>query len=104
MPFQTGLMQNTTEGQDHKARKVVGVYGSASIDPGAPDYVEALKLGGRLAAAGYAVMTGGYGGLMGAVSEGAAQAEGYVIGVTVGLFKSRGLEPNPFLHEEVHCL
>src|SRR5207244_8111491 len=52
--------------------------------------------------AGYAVMTGGYGGAMGAISQGAAEAGGHVIGVTVGLFRERGISPNPFLHEEVH--
>jgi len=44
-----------------------------------------------IGAAGYAVMTGGYGGVMGAISHGAWQAGGHVIGVTVGLFKQRGL-------------
>src|SRR5713226_5761717 len=83
-------------------QKIVGVYGSASIGTAAPEYREALELGTKLAAAGYAVMTGGYGGLMGAVSEGAANANGHVIGVTVGMFRERGLMPNPFLHEEVH--
>src|SRR5512143_2039175 len=59
-------------------------------------------MGTRLAQAGFAVMTGGYGGTMGAVSEAAAEAGGYVIGVTVGLFRERGLMPNPWLHEEIH--
>jgi uncharacterized protein (TIGR00730 family) len=82
--------------------KTVGVFGSANIAPGSPDYLDALSIGGMLAEAGYAVMTGGYGGVMGAVSQGAADAGGHVIGVTVGLFKSRGLTPNPHLHDEVH--
>src|SRR4051794_2370350 len=83
-------------------QKVVGVYGSANTSPGSPEYLEAFALGGKLAEAEYAVMTGGYGGIMGAISEGASQAGGHVIGVTVGLFKERGLVPNPFLHEEIH--
>jgi uncharacterized protein (TIGR00730 family) len=83
-------------------RKVIGVYGSANTQPGTPDYEDAFALGMRLAQANFAVMTGGYGGTMGAVSEGAAEAGGHVIGVTVGLFRERGLVPNPFLHEEVH--
>lgn len=82
--------------------KVVGIYGSANTQPGTPDYEEAFRLGGALAAAGYAVMTGGYGGTMGAISQAAAEAKGHVIGVTVGLFKERGLVPNPYLHEDVH--
>jgi uncharacterized protein (TIGR00730 family) len=84
------------------SRKVIGVFGSAATQPGTIDYEEAFQLGTRLAQAGLAVMTGGYSGVMGAVSHGAAEAGGHVIGVTVGLFKSRGLVPNPWLHEEIH--
>jgi uncharacterized protein (TIGR00730 family) len=83
-------------------RKVIGIYGSANISPGSPEYLDAFALGGKLAEAGYTVMTGGYGGIMGAISEGAAQAGGHVIGVTAGLFKERGLVPNSFVHEEIH--
>lgn len=82
-------------------RVVIGVFGSASISAQTPEYAAARALGAQLAERGYAVMTGGYGGAMGAVSEGAARAGGHVIGVTVGLFRARGLVPNPFLHEEV---
>ncbi|MCS6872644.1 MAG: LOG family protein [Anaerolineae bacterium] len=82
-------------------RKVIGVFGSASLAADTPEYAAAQRLGAQLAQRGYAVMTGGYGGAMGAVSEGAARAGGHVIGVTVGLFRARGLVPNPFLHEEV---
>lgn len=87
---------------NNKAQKIIAVFGSASIDPTTPEYKEAVDLGKQLAAADYAVMTGGYGGLMGAISEGAATANGHVIGVTVGMFRERGLKPNRFLHEEVH--
>jgi uncharacterized protein (TIGR00730 family) len=83
-------------------RKVIGIYGSANTQVGSSDYLDAYGLGAALAQAGYAVMTGGYGGTMGAVSHGASEAGGHAIGITVGLFKSRGLIPNPFLHEEVH--
>jgi uncharacterized protein (TIGR00730 family) len=82
-------------------RIVIGVFGSAATPMDAPEYAAAQQLGAALARAGYAVMTGGYGGVMGAVSKGAAEAGGHVIGVTVGLFRARGLTPNPFLHEEV---
>jgi uncharacterized protein (TIGR00730 family) len=82
--------------------KVIGIYGSANTPPGTADYIDAYNLGEVLAKAGYVVMTGGYSGTMHAISHGAAEAGGHVIGVTVGLFKERGLVPNPFLHEEVH--
>ncbi len=86
----------------HMEAKMIGVFGSAVTPPGTPDYEDAQQLGIFLAQAGYAVMTGGYGGTMGAVSRGAAESGGRVVGVTVGRFKARGLTPNPFLHEEVH--
>ena len=86
----------------HQASKVIGVYGSAATKAEAPEYADAVALGAAIARAGYSVMTGGYAGMMGAVSRGAAEAGGHVIGVTVGLFKERGLIPNPFLHEEIH--
>jgi predicted Rossmann-fold nucleotide-binding protein len=65
--------------------KVIGVYGGAGIEPGTPDYAEGVALGE----------------LLGAVSEGAAKGGGRVVGVTVGLFRERGLIPNPHLHEEI---
>jgi uncharacterized protein (TIGR00730 family) len=83
-------------------KKVIGIYGSANTPPGTADYNDAYRLGEELAKAGYAVMTGGYSGTMHAISHGAAEVGGHVIGVTVGLFKERGLVPNPFLHEDVH--
>jgi uncharacterized protein (TIGR00730 family) len=86
---------------NHTYEKVIGVFGSANTAAGTPDFEDALIVGTVLARAGHAVMTGGYGGTMGAVSKAAAEAGGHVIGVTVGLFKERGIKPNPWLHEEV---
>lgn len=82
-------------------QKVVGVFGSANTPHESQDYTDAVRLGQSLAQSGYAVMTGGYGGIMGAISRGAADAGGRAVGVTVGLFRTRGLVPNPFLHEEI---
>ena len=59
----------------------VAVLGSARIGPGDPRHHQAQLLGGQLAAQGWTVVTGGYGGLMAAVAGG-AQASG---GRTVGL-------------------
>jgi uncharacterized protein (TIGR00730 family) len=85
-----------------KTGKVVAVYGSANTPPGTPDFDASYRLGKMLAEAGHAVMTGGYSGVMHGISQGAHEVGGRVIGVTVGMFKDRGLVPNPFLHEEVH--
>ena len=63
--------------------RTVAVFGSSQTgldsDGMGPDAVE---VGARLASAGLAVVTGGYGGTMEAVSLGAADAGGQVIGVT----------------------
>ena len=61
---------------------LIAVFGASQAQPGHSDYAEAVRLGRRLAGAGYAVATGGYGGLMEAVSAGAAEAGGRVVGVT----------------------
>jgi uncharacterized protein (TIGR00730 family) len=60
----------------------VSVFGSSQTGPEDPHYLDARRLGRLLASRGYAVVNGGYGGLMEAVSAGAAAAGGEVIGVT----------------------
>jgi len=57
------------------------VLGSARIGPGDPRHDDALRLGGLLAGQGWTVITGGYGGLMAAVSRGAAAAGGRTVGL-----------------------
>ena len=77
--------------------RLVGVMGSARIQPGDPRYDVALRVGREMANAGFVVMTGGYGGLMEAVSRGAAEAGGAVIGLPVRGWDS--LAPNPWMGE-----
>lgn len=60
---------------------VVAVFGSSATAPGTPSWAEAENVGRRLAEVGLGVITGGYGGSMEAVSRGAAEAGGHVIGV-----------------------
>lgn len=62
-------------------RPVVGVCGSASLGEDAPEWSDARRLGRLLVEAGWDVLTGGYDGLMGAVSRGAHEAGGHVVGV-----------------------
>ncbi len=82
---------------------LVAVYGSASIRPGSDDWQVAYQVGRALGAAGCRVISGGYGGVMEAASQGAAEAGAHVIGVTVGLFAQRGITPNRWLTETVAC-
>lgn len=64
------------------SRKVISVFGSSSPLPGSADYEAARRVGRLLAEAGFAVQTGGYGGVMAGASQGAAEASGHVIGIT----------------------
>ena len=79
----------------------VTVFGGANPKPDEPAYAEALLLGARLAQCGHTVLTGGYIGTMEAVSRGAAEAGGHVIGVTCEEIETwRGVRANPWVKEE----
>jgi hypothetical protein len=82
-------------------QKVVSIFGSAAIPADHPDYRAAEEVGRLLAQSGYAVLTGGYGGIMEAASKGAKVAGGHVIGVTAALFEGPGKRsgPNPYVGE-----
>ena len=70
-------------------QKVISVFGSSRCGESDDDYRIAMELGGALARAGFAVASGGYGGAMEAVSRGAAEAGGRVIGVVASAFSSK---------------
>lgn len=79
---------------DDQARRRVTVFGGSRCDTDAAEYQEALQLGRLLVEAGFDVCSGGYAGVMEAISRGAHDAGGHVIGVTMTQFKSA---PNPYL-------
>lgn len=82
-------------------RPAITVFGSSLTDPSSPDWAEAELLGRHISEAGFAVITGGYGGTMEAVSKGASAGGGHVIGVTApALFPGRP-GPNPHVDEEI---
>lgn len=78
----------------------ITVFGSSRCSADAACYEEARQLGALLARAGYAVASGGYNGTMEAVSRGAAEAGGHVIGVTCTVFTNS--VTNAWVHEERH--
>ena len=80
---------------------IVAVFGSSTVREQDPAWREAHELGAALARRGVVTMSGGYGGAMAAVSRGAHEAGGHVIGVTVELFERRG-PVNPWVRERVH--
>ena len=78
---------------------VVTVFGSSRPREGAADYEEARVLGRALAKHGFCVCSGGYGGVMEAVSRGAKEASGKTYGVTAEFFKTAKL--NAWIDAEV---
>ncbi len=81
----------------------VTVYGGSQPKAGEASYAEAYELGKLLAQAGHAVLTGGYIGTMEAVSRGANEAGGHVVGVTCADIEAwRGTRANAWVKEERH--
>ena len=79
----------------------ISVFGGSQPKPDSPAYEEALQLGNLLAQRGHTVLTGGYIGTMEAVSRGAAEAGGHVIGVTCEEIETwRDVRPNGWVKEE----
>ena len=79
----------------------VTVFGGSHPKEGDPAYREALLLGRLLAQAGHNVLSGGYIGIMEAVSRGANEAGGHVIGVTCDeIERWRPVKPNRWVKEE----
>lgn len=92
-----------TDGADAKTMKTITVYGSSQVLPHQREYLDAVDLGRALAQAGYAVMNGGYYGIMEAVSRGANMAGGHVIGVTTDqIGRQFDIKPNGYLHETIN--
>jgi uncharacterized protein (TIGR00730 family) len=80
-------------------QKLISVFGGRHPSPGEEEYQQAVRLGSLLAGRGYAVLSGGYSGVMEAVSRGATEAGGAAFGVTMEIFGS--LAPNPYLTSEI---
>jgi uncharacterized protein (TIGR00725 family) len=72
-----------------QSERIITVFGSSRPHQGEADYEDARSLGGELARAGFRVCSGGYGGVMEAVSRGAKQAGGKTYGVTAEFFKPK---------------
>jgi uncharacterized protein (TIGR00730 family) len=67
--------------------RIITVFGSSRPRENDRDYEEAMALGRALGEAGFAVCSGGYGGVMEAVSRGAKNAGAKTYGVTTEFFK-----------------
>jgi uncharacterized protein (TIGR00730 family) len=66
-------------------RPAVTIFGSARIREGSEEYEQAREVGGRFAAAGFAVVTGGGPGAMEAANRGAREGGGLSVGFNIEL-------------------
>jgi uncharacterized protein (TIGR00730 family) len=103
----TSPVRNTspTAHQEPKEKSgvVVAVFGAAFLPEEGTAFRTAFELGAEIALRGWSVASGGYGGTMAAVSRGAAEAGGRVIGVTCDTFSLAGRRTNPWVKEEIRC-
>ncbi|RZS93203.1 LOG family protein [Aquimarina brevivitae] len=80
-------------------KRYAALFGGSGKDKTTLEYNDTVKIGRLLADMGYVVKNGGYGGMMEAVSYGALQQGGEVIGVTC---KQVGtIEGNDFLTQTI---
>ncbi len=82
-----------------RSKPLIAVFGSSQVRHGDPLYAQGIEMGDLLGRSGFDVMTGGYKGVMEAVSRGARAAGAHVIGITMAIFEDR---VNRFVMDEIH--
>ena len=80
--------------------KTVTIFGSSLPREGDKEYEAAYKLGSMLGAVGLHVCSGGYYGIMEAVSKGAYENDTDAIGVTLQYMRA---EPNEYITKTIVC-
>jgi uncharacterized protein (TIGR00730 family) len=90
------ILGEFAQGFEEMARvgRAVTIFGSARLGPDDPYTERAERLGGELARAGYAVLTGGGPGIMQAANKGAFEAGGRSVGLNIDLPHEQA--PNPY--------
>jgi uncharacterized protein (TIGR00730 family) len=96
------IMAEFTEGFEELASvgPAVSIFGSARTDPDHRFYKLAVRTAAEVAKAGFAVITGGGGGIMEAANKGAAEAGGTSIGLNIELPMEQ--VPNEFQNLSLH--
>jgi len=83
----------------HNIYPAVSIFGSARVGPDDPIYQKAELIAKKCAQAGYAVITGGGGGVMEAANKGASDAGGVSVGMNIELpFEQK---PNPYANKKL---
>ncbi len=80
--------------------KTITVFGSSMPKPGDKDYEDAYLIGKKLGDKGFNICSGGFQGIMDAVSKGAKEAGVEAIGITVPLFNAQS---SKYLTNEIKC-
>jgi uncharacterized protein (TIGR00730 family) len=80
-------------------RQVVTVFGSSRVNRDDPEYEAARRLGALIAQQGWTVCNGGHDGTMEAAAQGAKEAGGSTIGVSLALY--RPANKNVWLDQEI---
>jgi len=80
--------------------KTITVFGSSLPKEGEKEFQTAYELGKKLGQNGFNVCSGGYQGIMNAVSKGAAETGAEAIGITVDIFNAA---PSKYLTKEIQC-
>ncbi len=97
------IMSEFVEGFDALSginRPAVSIFGSARTPSDDPYYQLAVTIAADLANAGYAVITGGGGGIMEAANKGAAEADGISVGLNINLPFEQ--EPNIYANQALN--
>lgn len=96
------IMAEFTEGFEELATvgPAVSIFGSARTPPGHPHYQMAEVTARKLTQAGFAVITGGGGGIMGAANKGATEVGGTSIGLNIEIPEEQ--IPNTYQNLSLH--
>ena len=77
------------------------IFGGGLKDSNTKEYLETIEIGKMLSHNGYDIKSGGYYGIMEAVSKGCSEANGHSIGYTCKSFKTT--KGNKYLSETIEC-